>query len=42
MSNVSIFGLGEVGHTMAACLGAAGNTVVGCDSNPAIVDAINA
>ena len=27
---------------MAACLGAAGNTVVACDSNAAIVDAINA
>ena len=42
MNNVSIFGLGKVGHTMAACLGAAGNTVVACDSNAAIVDAINA
>jgi len=42
MNNVSIFGLGKVGHTMAACLGAAGNTVVACESNAAIVDAINA
>jgi UDPglucose 6-dehydrogenase len=42
MSNISIFGLGKVGHTMAACLGVAGNTIVGCDSNAAIVDAINA
>jgi UDPglucose 6-dehydrogenase len=41
MSNVSIFGLGKIGHTLAACLGAAGNSIVGYDSNAAIVDAIN-
>lgn len=42
MSNVSIFGLGKVGYSLAACLGAAGNTVVGCDPLADIVDAINA
>lgn len=42
MSNVSIFGLGKVGHTLAACLGVAGNTVIGCDPVAALVDAINA
>jgi UDPglucose 6-dehydrogenase len=42
MSNVSIFGLGKVGHTLAACLGVAGNTVIGCDPVAGIVDAINA
>ena len=42
MGSVSIFGLGKVGHTLAACLGIAGNTVVGCDPVADIVDAINA
>jgi UDPglucose 6-dehydrogenase len=42
MNNVSIFGLGKVGHTLAACLGAAGNSVVGCDPVTEIVDAVNA
>lgn len=42
MSNVSIFGLGKVGHTLAACLGVAGNTVIGCDPVAGIVDAIDA
>jgi UDPglucose 6-dehydrogenase len=41
MNNVSIFGLGKVGHTLAACLGVAGNTVIGCDPVAEIVDAIN-
>lgn len=41
MSNVSIFGLGKVGHTLAACLGTAGNTIIGCDSSASVVDAIN-
>ena len=42
MSNVSIFGLGKVGYTLAACLGGAGHNVVGCDPLVEIVDAINA
>jgi UDPglucose 6-dehydrogenase len=42
MSNVSVFGLGKVGYSLAACLGAAGHTVVGCDPLADIVDAINA
>ena len=41
MSNVSIFGLGKVGYSLAACLGVAGHTVVGCDPLTEIVDAIN-
>ena len=41
MSRVSIFGLGKVGYTLAACLGVAGNTVVGCDPLPDIVEAVN-
>jgi len=42
MSNVSIFGLGKVGHALAACLGVAGHNVVGCDPVTEVVDAINA
>jgi UDPglucose 6-dehydrogenase len=42
MSDVSIFGLGKVGYSLAACLGGAGNTVVGCDPLADVVDAINA
>ena len=42
MSNVSIFGLGKVGHTLAACLGVAGHNVVGCDPVTQVVEAINA
>jgi UDPglucose 6-dehydrogenase len=42
MSNVSIFGLGKVGYSLAACLGVAGNAVIGCDPVVEIVDAINA
>ena len=42
MSEVPIFGLGKVGYSLAACLGVAGNTVVGCDPVADIVDAINA
>src|SRR5262249_35528392 len=41
MAEVSVFGLGKVGHTLAACLGVAGHNVVGCDSLPDVVDAIN-
>ncbi len=42
MSRVSIFGLGKVGHTLAACLGDAGHTIVGCDPIEEIVKGINA
>ena len=42
MSTVSIFGLGKVGYSLAACLGVAGHTVVGCDPLSDIVDAVNA
>ena len=42
MSSVSIFGLGKVGHTLAACLAVAGHNVVGCDPLDEVVDAINA
>lgn len=42
MANISVFGLGKVGHTLAACLSAAGNRVIGCDPVADIVDAINA
>jgi UDPglucose 6-dehydrogenase len=41
MSAISIFGLGKVGHTLAACLGVAGHTIIGCDPLSDIVDAIN-
>jgi hypothetical protein len=41
-SDVSIFGLGKIGYSLAACLGGAGNTVVGCDPLADVVDAINA
>src|SRR5579863_6655110 len=42
MSAVSIFGLGKVGYSLAACLGVAGYSVVGCDPLADIVEAINA
>ncbi|MBI2189255.1 MAG: nucleotide sugar dehydrogenase [Acidobacteria bacterium] len=42
MADVSVFGLGKVGITLAACLGAAGKRVIGVDVNPGIVDALNA
>jgi UDPglucose 6-dehydrogenase len=42
MSDVSIFGLGKVGYSLAACLGVAGRSVVGCDPIADIVDAVNA
>lgn len=42
MNAVSIFGLGKVGYCLAACLGVAGNTIVGCDPLADIVEAINA
>ena len=40
MSGVSVFGLGKVGYSLAACLGVAGNTVVGCEPVGEIVEAI--
>jgi UDPglucose 6-dehydrogenase len=39
--NVSVFGLGKVGHTLACCLAAAGNDVIGYDSAPSVVEAID-
>lgn len=41
MANVSVFGLGKVGHTLAACLATAGHTVIGCDPLANVVEAIN-
>lgn len=42
MSDISVFGLGKVGLSLAACLGVAGHRVVGCDLVPDIVDGVNA
>jgi UDPglucose 6-dehydrogenase len=42
MASISVFGLGKVGHTLACCLAAAGNRVVGVDPVRELVDAINA
>lgn len=42
MADISIFGLGKVGHTLAACLSSSGNTVIGYDPVSAIIDAIRA
>lgn len=39
--NVSIFGLGKVGHALACCLSAAGNRVIGYDPVSGIVEALN-
>lgn len=41
MTAISVFGLGKVGHTLAACLGVAGHTVVGYDPLADKVEAIN-
>jgi len=41
MAKVSVFGLGKVGHTLAACLGASGQDVLCYDVNPAVVEAVN-
>jgi len=41
MANVSVFGLGKVGHTLATCLAAAGHRVICYDLNAALVDAVN-
>jgi UDPglucose 6-dehydrogenase len=40
--NISVFGLGKIGHTLATCLAAAGNRVIGVDPIPGLVNAINA
>ena len=40
--NISVFGVGKIGHTLAACLAAAGNRVVGVDPVRELVDGINA
>lgn len=39
--NVSVFGLGYVGSVTAACFASRGHHVVGVDSNPSKVDAMN-
>ncbi len=41
MANISVFGLGKVGYTLACCLAAAGNRVTGYDPISAVVSAIN-
>lgn len=41
MIRVSVFGLGKVGHTLASCLAAAGNRVVGVDPLVELVEATN-
>ena len=40
VAEISVFGLGKIGHTLAACLASAGNTVVGYDVVQSIVDAV--
>jgi len=40
--NICVFGLGYVGSVTAACLAARGHRVLGVDTNPAKVDALNA
>lgn len=39
--NISVFGLGKVGSTLSACLGAAGNRVIGVDVYQELVNALN-
>ena len=38
---ISVFGLGYVGAVSAACLAAAGHTVVGVDNNPVKAELLN-
>ena len=40
MANVSVIGLGKVGHVLATCLASAGNRVIGYDPDPAVVEAV--
>ncbi|MCS6892787.1 MAG: UDP-N-acetyl-D-mannosamine dehydrogenase [Rhodovarius sp.] len=42
VSRVSVIGLGYVGLPVAALLAAAGHRVLGCDINPAVVEAVQA
>jgi UDPglucose 6-dehydrogenase len=39
--NISVFGLGKVGLSLAACLVRGGHTVVGADVDPTLVEALN-
>lgn len=39
--NISVFGLGKVGLTLAACLSAAGHRVIGVDVNLSRIESIN-
>lgn len=41
MADVSVFGLGKVGITLAACLGAAGKRVIGVDVSEPVVESLN-
>lgn len=40
MANISVFGLGKVGHVLATCLATAGHHVVGYDPDHSLVDAL--
>jgi UDPglucose 6-dehydrogenase len=40
MANVSVVGLGKVGHVLATCLASAGNRVIGYDPDPSVVEAV--
>ncbi len=42
IERIAVIGLGKLGSPIAACLAAAGYTVVGVDTDPAKVEAINA
>jgi UDPglucose 6-dehydrogenase len=41
VTSVSVFGLGKIGHTLACCLAAAGNRIIGVDPIAELVDAMN-
>lgn len=42
MAHVSVIGLGKVGITLAACLGARNHRVIGVDLSASVVDSLNA
>lgn len=42
INSIAVIGLGKLGSPIAACLAAAGYTVIGVDTDPAKVEAINA
>lgn len=41
LTNISVFGLGKLGYSLACCLGAAGNRVIGYDLMDSVVAAVN-